>query len=111
MTWSDLYCLSFDWRRMFLRGSVGLRLWSTKSLPIVRRCSRKASSTNSLIVADLVTSYDSGAGGKAKLVADGEFACVSAMASSLAPVDWESSDFKVGVMSCSIEFWSQFLMS
>ena len=111
MTWSDLYCLSFDWSRMFVRGSVGLRLWSTKSLPIVRRCSRKASSTYSLIVEELVIAFDSGAGGRAMLAEDGEFAYVSATASSLTPVDWESFAFKVGVMSCSIGFWSQFLMS
>ena len=92
-----------------MRESAGLRFWSMKSLPIARRCSRKASSIFELIVVELGTAIDSGAGDRATLVVDGEFACVSATASSLA-LDWKSFAFKIGVMS-AIEFWAQLLTS
>ena len=86
-----------------MRESAGLRFWSMKSLPIARRCSRKASSILQLIVGVLGVAIDSGAGARAMLVVDGEFACVSATASSLALDYWKSFAFKIGLI-CSIEF-------
>ena len=96
MTLSDLYCLSLDWSRIPMIGSDGLRFWSMNSLPMAWRCSRIASSIYALMVAEGVD--DSGACNYAGLAAEGEFACVSTIASSLAMGRW-SLAFRIGVMS------------
>ena len=89
-----------------MMGSEGLRFWSMKSLPMARRCSRSASSIYVLMVDEGVD--DSGAGNYTGLAAEGEFACVSTIGSSLAMGRW-SLAFRMGVMS-SEEFWARLLL-
>ena len=77
-----------------------------KSLPMARRCSRSASSIYVLMVDEGVD--NSGAGNYTGLAAEGEFACVSTIGSSLAMGRW-SLAFRMGVMS-SEEFWARLLL-